>query len=432
MRQAKRFFNVLLSAVRFNTFILVIFTIGLTLNIALYLHMSESYFSQSTEEKTETEAPLSHLNPETPRSHPSPEIPLSHRNPKTPSHSTSEHDPKTFANQSQEKKTSCPKMTIHQKDEIEHFSKDRACSPHLPTEDTCKYTAELFTADPSIATCHDQRESPYKLCEERGNTSVFQVKCDLSACNRDSPIQLQIVGPSDGNMWQQELPADTTDEEMEKFVEKAAKKTRKSGFNFLFMACVGRKHGGTISQMLTHLPLDEIFKSHREASPEKINVNVVLLDSISRPHFYRSLPKTVKHLREKHYDPDYDAHIFDFELFQSVHGHTHENEHALFSGALFPKNFTKEEKEYSPTNPGVLFGVFKEAGYQTMFQNDLCWKGYYGLFDSLKAYNWTSLQDKIKEANIDSTGNVYVSTIITLFFTGKQSTRGCRGVAKPL
>ena len=390
MRQAKRFINVILSAVRFRIFILVIFTICLTLNIALHFHMTESDFSQSTEEKTETEAPLSHRNPE------------------TPSHSTSEHDPKTFANQSQEKKTSCPKMTIHQKDEIEHFSKDTVCRPHLPTEDSCEYTAELFTADPSIATCHDQRAPPYKLCEERANTPVFQVKCDLSACNRDLPIQLQIIGPSDGNMWHQDLPAETTEEEMERFVEKAAKKTRESGFNFLFMVCVGRKDGGTISQMLALLPLDGIFKSHREASPEKINVNVVLLDSISRPHFYRSLPKTVKHLREKQYDPDYDAHIFDFELFQSVHGHTHENEHALFSGALFPKNLTKEEKEDSPTNPGVLFGVFKEAGYQTMLQDDLCWKGYYGLFDSLKAYNWTSLQDKIKEANIDSTGNVYM------------------------
>ena len=307
------------------------------------------------------------------------------------------------------RQSACPEMTIRRPDDIPHFSKDTVCRPHLPSQEACKYTAELFAADPSIATCHDQEDPPYELCsisEDLTNrkTSTFEAKCDLTVCDSAKQMHLEIVGPSDGEMWQFDIPRRTSDKKVEWYIERAAEKTRKNGFNFLFLSCVGLKKGQKISQMLTLLPPENILKHERKVSSEKINVNVILLDSVSRPHFYRSLPKTAKYLREKQEDPNYGAHIFDFELFQSVHGHTHENEHALFSGTLFPRNYTREDKERAPTNMEVLFGTFKSAGYQTMFLDDLCWKSSYGLTESLNAFNWTSLQEKIKTANIDSTG----------------------------
>lgn len=305
--------------------------------------------------------------------------------------------------------SACPKMTIHRQEEIDYFSNNTKCRPHLPSEDACEYTADLFTQMPEIVTCHDQEEPPYELCKisevyRKARPSTFNVRCDLSPCSRRRTIRLKIVNPSDGYMFVQNLPGSTSNSHMQLAVEDAARKTRENGFNFLFMTCSGRKHGKNISQLLTVLPPESIFKRQVKSSIEKVNVNIVLLDSISRPHFYRSLPKTVDHLRRKQYDPNYKAHIFDFELFQSVHGHTHENEHALFSGALFPENYTKSDKEDASTNMEVLFGIFKRAGYQTMLNNDLCWKARYGIMDSLKVSEWEALQPKIKEANIDSTG----------------------------
>lgn len=309
---------------------------------------------------------------------------------------------------SKKSKSACPRMTIHQGKGA--FLQDTICRPHLPAEDACEYAAEIFELMPSIAICHDQKEPPYQLCRvseihDGVRQSAPEVKCDISACLKTADIRLLIVDPSDGNYLQMDLPGTISNNDIEDVIKEAIKKTQSNGFNFMFIDCTGRKHRKKISQLLTFLPPKEIFTPKGEAFGNKVNVNIVLLDSISRPHFYRSLPKTVSYLREKSADPSFNAHIFDFELFQSIHGHTHENEHALFGGSLYPENFTKSDKEYAPTNMERLFGIFKDAGYQTMAQNDLCWKAWYGFLMSFMTKEWTELQKKMKVV-IDSTGNI--------------------------
>ena len=307
----------------------------------------------------------------------------------------------------QNSKSACPRMTIHKGEETP--PKDTVCHPHLPAEDACQFTAEMFQLQPSVTKCHDQKEPPYQLCrvsEIRNGIrlSAPEVKCDVSACLKTTDIKLLIIDPSDGNYLQLDLPGAISNSEMEDVVKQSIAKTQENGFNFMFIDCTSHKNRHEkISQLLTFLPVENIFKPESEASGNKVNVNVILLDSISRPHFFRSLPQTAAYLREKSEDPNYNAHIFDFELFQSVHGHTHENEHALFGGALYPENFTKNDKENAPTNMERLFGIFKDAGYQTMAQNDLCWKAWYGFLTSFMIDEWPDLQKVMKET-IDSTG----------------------------
>ena len=67
---------------------------------------------------------------------------------------------------------------------------------------------------------------------------------------------------------------------------------------------------------------------------EKINVNILLLDSVSRPHFYRVLPKAVKALRDIIYDKNISATALDFELLQGIGQHTFENIRPIFSGLV--------------------------------------------------------------------------------------------------
>jgi hypothetical protein len=304
-------------------------------------------------------------------------------------------------------------MTIH-KGEGPPLN-DTVCRPHLPAEDACQYTAEMFELQPSIAKCHDQKEPPHQLCrvtEIRNGIrlSAPDVTCDTSACLKTTDIRLLIVDPSDGNLLQLDIPGTVSNSDMQDVVKQAMTKTQANGFNFMFIDCTGQRRRKKISQLLTFLPAESIFKPKGEAFGNKVNVNVVLLDSISRPHFFRSLRKTVAYLREKSDDPTYSAHIFDFELFQSVHGHTHENEHALFGGALYPENFTKSAKEDSPTNMERLFGIFKDAGYQTMAQNDLCWKAWYGFLTSFMVDEWPDLQRLMKET-IDSTGKGFKDAV---------------------
>ena len=78
--------------------------------------------------------------------------------------------------------------------------------------------------------------------------------------------------------------------------------------------------------------------------------------------------------------------MFDFELFQSVHGHTTHNEHALFTGRLLPSLDPAEDPP--SVKADALFGHFKRAGYQTMWQEDLCWTAGWGLVPDLVAEDW--------------------------------------------
>ena len=69
-------------------------------------------------------------------------------------------------------------------------------------------------------------------------------------------------------------------------------------------------------------------------SRSAININVIMLDSISRPHFYRSLPRAVKAFRTITEDPNIKATALDFELDQSIGQQTFENLRPFFSGVL--------------------------------------------------------------------------------------------------
>ena len=59
-----------------------------------------------------------------------------------------------------------------------------------------------------------------------------------------------------------------------------------------------------------------------------------MLDSISRPHFYRILQRAAESLRKIVQDPNVKATVLDFELVQSIGQQTFENLRPFFSGVL--------------------------------------------------------------------------------------------------
>lgn len=302
----------------------------------------------------------------------------------------------------------CPSMTIHKEDKEISFN-GMACHPRMPTEASCKYTAKSFKARPSVLICKDQKDPPHELCtisvqNNTAVTSTLLVKCNFSVCDKDKDMFIEDIDPSDGKLRKQKIVKGTPYETIENIIKGAARLARKDGFNFIFVNCTKANNESSISQMLTVLPELRLVKEKEIPQGAKINVNVILLDSISRAHFYRSLPKTVDYLRQKQTDAQLEAHLLEFELFQAIHGHTHENENAFFSGHLYPANYTKKQISSASTHPEILFGVFKRSGYQTIYMEDLCWKGYHGLMASFKAGGWKSLQQKLSTSNIDSTG----------------------------
>ena len=109
-------------------------------------------------------------------------------------------------------------------------------------------------------------------------------------------------------------------------VQEAIKINLEEGFSFLFLKC------GSIFQVLSFPPIFERVENSNWRSG--INVNVIVLDSISRPHFYRILPRSVQALRDISHDSNSKATVLDFELAQSIGHQTFENMRPFFCGVL--------------------------------------------------------------------------------------------------
>ncbi|KAJ7387804.1 hypothetical protein OS493_001148 [Desmophyllum pertusum] len=89
---------------------------------------------------------------------------------------------------------------------------------------------------------------------------------------------------------------------------------------------------GSNFQVLTFPPI--LKKVEDGKSRSGISINVIVLDSISRPHLYRTLPRAVEAFRKINQDPNIKATAMDFELFQSIGQQTFENLRPFLSGVL--------------------------------------------------------------------------------------------------
>lgn len=291
-----------------------------------------------------------------------------------------------------------------------------ACEPHKPTADACKLAEALYSYDPSLSQCKRNKEHS-EICsldsEVGRQKTVLNAKCDGRICkrltNKGSKSERKLVtfgvytiDPEDGVL--KSLRNFSKISELEIQLPRIALLTARNKFNFLFVKCFGVNNQTLTSQLISLPPSMTTQETTKTRPKNTINVNIVLLDSVSRPHFYRSLPKTVETLRKlAARSHNASARVYDFELFQAIHGHTTHNEHALFTGQLLPP--LDPEEDPPSVKAEVLFGQFKRAGYQTMWQEDLCWTAGWGLTADLAAEDWEELQTKLDESFVDNTGD---------------------------
>ena len=109
-------------------------------------------------------------------------------------------------------------------------------------------------------------------------------------------------------------------------IKEAVEKNRNNGFGFLYIRC------GDILQSLIFPPI--LKREENASNRSNINVNVIVLDSIARPHFYRILPRAVAALRKIAQDPEIKGTALHFELLQSVGERTFDNIRPFFSGVI--------------------------------------------------------------------------------------------------
>ena len=295
-----------------------------------------------------------------------------------------------------------------------------SCILHKPTDKDCKQAAKEYEIHKKAIECVQGKNREICSIEETWRASPeseLTIHCDLSPC-KGHPVSVTGIHPLEGivDKTKEEYNNFNTSEALESFLAHFIIVNTLRRFSFCFLRCkTGRKK--YVSQILTFPPLLEIENS--EFLPNKkaeslINVNIVVLDSVSRAHFYRSLPKTVNTLRNIVYNESINATALDFELLQSSAPFTFHNIRAFMSGK---SDFNYVEHSNGTYEIEVLYKKLKNQGYYTLLQEDSCWFDEWGsLFTnnvfqnktprSLEEFElrWGRFQDTVNGYHIDDFG----------------------------
>ncbi|XP_066928881.1 uncharacterized protein [Clytia hemisphaerica] len=285
-----------------------------------------------------------------------------------------------------------------------------ACKPHIASETACNLAQELYTTNPKLQTCGYSR--PVEICTfEHSSSSSTRIsyKCSVKDCLKyeRNNILVWSVSKDSGELRQNEYFTD--EEDFQNSINNIVSDARKAGFTFLLFECTDertyqRPNHDFIGQMFLIPPLP-LKKYDQPENDQKININMLMIDSAARSHFYRSLPRTISTFSTINKYRHVKAEVLDFELFQSIEGHTAENLHGLFTGKLFPKSFTGADRERSAIGVGDFMKLFKEKGYKTVYQDDLCFNEFWGMrLDLGSPDNWIDFQKAITDNSIESTG----------------------------
>ena len=250
-------------------------------------------------------------------------------------------------------------------------SPNMSCVLHKKTKEECnkafKYFGEYnLTSEPPRCRKAASRPICTFLTESRFSPrDKVSVTCWRDVCSKSSPILLGCSDPEYGIVdeeknWlkfhnvgklEQELPGIVTQNSIQ-------------GFNSCFLKC---KMGGTkVKQALIFPPILKRAAKETTRSAKKINVNIVLEDSVSRSHFYRSMPRTAQSLRDIYRDSSFQATVLDFELVQSYAAYTLLNAQFMMAGKSLEGNRSNGKTPKRVNGINVLTERFKQFGYQTL------------------------------------------------------------------
>ena len=253
------------------------------------------------------------------------------------------------------------------------YESSMSCVPHPRNERYCNEAFAYF-GNYSLESC-DKTSSTGDLCavhtEYRlGPTDLVDVKCSRNICERAFPVFLGCPDPNYGILrGPSEWLKFPSIRKLELELPSIVVNSTTHGFNFCFVKCT--RNGSEITQSLIFPPL---IKRRSKDFPDsgKINVNILLEDSISRMQFYRYLPQTVEAFRT--IATKQGATVLDFELVQSYASFTVPNVQHLMAGTKYHGSRSRHN------GIEVLTQKFKRLGYQTLLHEDLCWFDFWGSF----------------------------------------------------
>ena len=131
--------------------------------------------------------------------------------------------------------------------------------------------------------------------------------------------------------------------------------------------------------------------SQSEGKKRLFNINIIVEDSLSRTHFYRTLLKTASTFREIIYNQSIQSTVLEYEKVQSYASSTYSSLQRLFTAQKYMNSTTNCQysvEEFRPDNIShsctygfeEMFSGFKKAGFSTLLQEDQCWYDHWGSF----------------------------------------------------
>ena len=316
----------------------------------------------------------------------------------------------------------CPHLELRKS---RKWPENLRCIPrnHKLSLKSCLRATQEYELDDEPLKCGngqpDGQMCSFKVNKQFKNQNVPPVVCNTSLCGTNPVYVLQfspIYGIlEEGHLWKRFF----TSRGLEQHLERYTSTTYTHDFNFCILLCVRKDRTGFIEQLLTFPFVQKSFRGKLN-DEVNFNLNILVLDSVSRPHFYRSLPKTVKSLGEIVNFASYNATVLDFELLQSSASYTFHNIRPLMSGRIDLNSFGRHGNETYGID--VLFGKFKRLGYYTLLQEDSCWYDSWGSLFTDNTYQgnvprykhefakrWKTFREKVKNYNIDDFGLSHAS-----------------------
>ena len=131
--------------------------------------------------------------------------------------------------------------------------------------------------------------------------------------------------------------------------------------------------------------------SQSEGKKRRFNINIVVEDSLSRAHFYRTLLKTASTFRNIINNQSIRSTVLEYQKVQSYASNTYHSLQRLFTAQKYMDSkmncqYTVEAFRPDNTKRACTYGFeemfirFQKAGYSTLLQEDHCWYDRWGSF----------------------------------------------------
>ena len=285
----------------------------------------------------------------------------------------------------------CPYLGLRKPftSEISKNSTLPKCRPRLITTSDCKDVVKHYGKYGIMKTRQCNHKNSIKICtvsklDKKYKREDIQISCDASACP-GKQISLGLFNETVGEVTWSSV----------KYTSDLSKILRNHITSSVFapgFALLKCKDGRGTQVLSFPKILDRRKTEQSQDNTRRFNINIVVEDSLSRAHFYRTLTKTVSTLRNIIYNQSIPATLLDFEKVQSYASNTYRNLQRLFTGRKYldsqkdcqygVNEFLRNNTKNTSCTYGVeeMFSRFQKVGYSTLLQEDHCWYDHWGSF----------------------------------------------------